>query len=205
MPDPNNIILMEHGLVFMLQPKAANTSIKMAVMKALGITGNPHRVFENVEKDQIPNGFLKIAFVRHPESRIQSCWRDKVNGQVFHGGFRRHPKIVHHMPFGDFVRIVHGIPDERSEQHIRSQYHELYHNDDLVPDYVGHVESIDDDWEAVRWIVSAHTALALPPLERSNESAGIRPTWTVGDRALVYERYRQDYEAFGYAPMGMAG
>jgi len=211
MPDPNNIVLTGKGLTFMLIPKVANTSIKVAMLNAIGINAkwpglngfmaNAHanrHIFYTADKAQLSNSDdLKIAFVRNPYDRIMSCYRNKVV-QTHHRAFEKYG-IWQNISFDQFIRSIERIPDERADQHFRSQYYELYHNDDLVPDFVGRFENLGDDWKKVQHLVDDQCGISLPDLPHTNRSRPIPIEMAESVRDMIARRYANDFEAFGYA------
>lgn len=195
MPDPNNIIVPGHDLIFMCIPKAANTSIKVAIMDALGMTGNPHSVFRACTKQEAQKtSAFKIAFVRNPIARLRSCYIDKVINNNF-PAFKR-CGIDHRIEFEEFVDIVCCLPDDKSDQHFRSQHYELYENGECVPDFVGKVERISRDWEAVKKICSGY-GLNLPDLKTKNAT---NSGFKIQDNLLykIKTRYKNDLKVFNY-------
>ena len=210
MPDPNNFILVNRGLTFMLIPKVANTSIKMSFLKACGLdvcypqlnhvvasaVANRH-VFRIATGNEISKSQdLKIAFVRHPLDRIVSCYKDKVVRRT-HQAFER-IGINHGISFEAFINIIKDIPDDKADQHFRSQYHDLYYNDNLIPDYVGKFETLNADWKKVQKLVSDRCNTELPDLPHVNKTPvmDIDIPLYLADR--IKRRYANDYEAFGY-------
>lgn len=209
MPDPNNIALREHGIVFMLIPKVANTSVKMALADALGIDRgyihNPNR-FEYVDTEEAKDFPQRIAFVRDPLDRLLSCYRDKVIGspsaRIVNG--LRAFGIQPNMPFLDFVETVAAIPDEKCggvAQHFRSQAYSLCYDDDsLIPNVLVRFEELNKGWAAVQQLVQMLSDLQLPPLERHQVAAAPRPIYCGRARGFALQRYCDDVRLFGYAP-----
>jgi hypothetical protein len=195
MPDPNNIVLHDHKLVFMCIPKAANTSIKNAIQKSLGMKGDPNQLgkFDIWDKYQIHSSdYFSIAFVRNPIDRLVSCYKDKVIRKHF-PAFEKHG-IDHGMDFESFVEIVVSTPDIKADQHFRSQAHELLIDDEIVPDYIGNVENIYNDWQTVKTLCPT---LNLPDLPFDNVSGfDISIDDTIKDK--IYKRYKRDFEIFNY-------
>jgi len=206
MPDPNNILLPRHGLAFFGLCKNANTAIKRAFLESLDYEfrprdrGSVHRPwqFRYANAGEIKfSGLWSFAVVRDPYDRIASCWRDKM-----HQGWNRKGHDIGLSPgmaFGDFVRVVATLPDRRCTgwfQHWRGQASDLQYDDgSLVPDFIGRYEALDAAWNAVR----RKSRLPLPELKRENASTPRPVPWTPALRATVRDRYREDFERFGYA------
>ena len=207
MPDPNNLVLTQHPLAFMLLPKVANTSIKAAVLQSIGIDAgyaglnhfmsqamrNAH-IFRIKSKQELAGSDrFKAAFVRNPYDRIVSCYKDKVL-RNHHRAFDKYD-IPHGCSFDYFVRRISDIPDDKADQHFRSQYHELYYQDKLVPDFVGKFESLNDDWSRLNSLID----LDLSPLPHHNKTDDKTIDISLPLCRLIRERYADDFEAFGYA------
>lgn len=207
MPDPNNAVLREHGIVFMLLPKVANTSIKIAILKALGRPAdNVHMqgVFECVSKEEAKGFPHRIAFVRDPLSRLASCYRDKIvlqtDGQ-FLVGFRK-LGFSPGMSFLKFIERVADIPDEKSTgaaQHFRSMSHDLCEGDRVLPNVLGRDENLAADWAHVQRYVRDVSGLELPVLTHERETAGrAEAKYCPRGKAFALQRYRDDVRLFGY-------
>ena len=97
-----------------------------------------------------------------------------------------------------FINIIKDIPDIRADQHFRSQYHDLYHNDKRVPDFVGKFETLSDGWKDVQMIVKTLRGMDLPDLPHVNNTPPMDIKVTSGIEAIIKKRYARDYEAFGY-------
>ena len=196
MPDPNNIILREHGLIFMCIPKAANTSIKMALQQALGLRGDPHRVFETCDKleAKVFDG-EKIAFTRNPVDRLRSCYIDKVCRAPFPAFIRR--GIPHGASFDEFIDHVCETPDQDADQHFRAQSYDLMIDDTMVPTFVGSVENIDVEWATVQEMCEKRGLHGVPSLPHANRTDA---DFHIPDNTLarIRQRYAEDFKAFGY-------
>lgn len=208
MPDPNNLALPEHGIVFMLLPKVANTSIKRAILTAQGRQAdNVHdpALFTYVDKAEAARYPLRIGFVRDPLTRLASCWRDKImdlsDGALLPGfaaiGLRAG------MPFDEFVEFVAGRPDAEctsAAQHFRSQAWSLAADGSVIPNLMGRFETLADDWRRVRRAVAERGGPGLPDLPHERRSDSASAPWTPRARAFALHRYREDVRLFGYAP-----
>lgn len=204
MPDPNNIVLREHGIVFMCLPRVANTAVKTALQRAVGGQGYVHdpRAFETCDKKtawrlRARHGFTVLALVREPLARLASCWRGKVMGETLHPGFRRYPEIRQGMSFADFVEACAVESDMCAEQHFRSQSFDLCLNGELVPGWIGRHEALDKAWAAARVLMRAR-GLEVGKLARVNQSQAPAPEIDDETRALVRHRWAADYARFGY-------
>lgn len=196
MPDPNNIALPDYGLAFVCTPKAANTSIKLAIYKALGI--NPPMVHHHWPREPAkiwnpPNDQLvqyhTIMFVREPLDRLISFYRDKVVCNRF-GQVSRRCGVRESMSLFEFADLVANTPDDYADQHWRQQSYGL-----PSIDFVGSFHYLMYDWGRVRRFCRGR-GLYLPVLPHTNKSDPGSVMVTHRLIKLVHGRYRQDYELF---------
>ena len=204
-PDPLNIALESPRVIFMLTPKAANTSVVQAVGDALGIPGRADLALPTVDKAEAVRrksyGWLVVAFVRHPVDRLISCWRDKVSepGRFHEPFLRKYGTAVRPgMPFGDFAEMVCATPDEEADQHFRSQAHELMIGPEAAFGDLVRFEDLAQGWNRVCREI-ARRGLVLGVLPHANRSRAKRPAVPGPLREKIMRRYQQDYSVFNYA------
>lgn len=148
---------------------------------------------------QLAQRHLVFAFVRHPLTRLHSCYVDKVRlaaekGKRFTLG---RYGVRQEMDFPEFVRHVAAIPDSRSEQHFRSQSCWLYDGGKPLVGFLGKLESLDEDWADLQ------QRIALPPIpgrRRASGAVSALPGLPM-DRAtaeVAVARYQQDIDLLGY-------
>jgi hypothetical protein len=185
-------------------PKVACTSLKAAIMPALGpaegdtvhraLRDSPsrfrkHKLAKAIRDGQFP-GIYIFSFVRNPFDRLVSCYHSKFTDERV---FLRQPGVRLGMTFREFAEAVCEVPDEESDQHVRSQWTFF---DGLEVDFLGRFENLAADFAEVGGV------LGLPPeLPHANPSgrpAGYRDHYDAGLASRVAERYAADLEAFGY-------
>lgn len=107
------------------------------------------------------------------------------------------PAIVRHS-FEEFVRIVADVPDRQADRHSRSQHSFLNSNGTCIADYVGKMESLNEDWQTLS------NRFGFPSLPHNNQSlknpTDPRQFDTWETLTIAAERYRRDDEQFGYSP-----
>ena len=149
----------------------------------------------NVRK--ITKDWLAIAIVRHPLTRLQSCWKEKV---------RDHPNMVvlEHLPnqqpcdFNTFVKCIAEVPDENADLHFRSQHCSMMWNGLPKWDYIVKLEEISDEWPKMREAVFEHSGWQLGDFPHKNQTEG-HPAFSPFTLKLAKERYKEDFELFGYS------
>ncbi|MEO0912045.1 MAG: sulfotransferase family 2 domain-containing protein [Pseudomonadota bacterium] len=189
-----NLPYPEGQIVFILNGKCGNTSVKQAILEAQGVTGaRPHRVSPNWSRLRTRfSGYQKIAIVRNPYARAVSMWHQKVvqkktSRLLRRGAFRAD------MSFLEFMRMAVTL-DAHHDLHLRPQWMALTHLGRTLPDHVFQIED-GQMWDKVRQISGP-----LPDLPHGNSSGA--PDWRElcqGEaQDLVVRRYRRDFEVCGY-------
>ena len=188
-------------MIYFINPKCACTSIKAFLAATdptldvdstmIGQDGAFGKVDRIEDVSPYPD-YFKFTFVRNPWDRLVSCYLEKVIGQ------RRWTDVFGPTPsFADFVHVAHSIPDEEADIHYRSQYLNVTDGaGELVVDFVGRVETIQDDMRTVASIRGLKYSL-----EHFRKSEGRKPYQEYYDeetRDLAGERYATDIELFGY-------
>ena len=130
---------------------------------------HPEKLFFKQE-DLKKSDYFKFGFVRNPWDRLVSCYGNKIksdpdinNPTVTNGVFKYWQKynvIYAGMPFHEFVRAVHEMPDNEAERHFRSQLTYLEdENDNILVDRLGRFENLNEDF------LSIAQKLAFPKTE----------------------------------------
>ena len=200
--DHSNTFLWEQGgVAFTCIGKAANSSIKAAVLNTMGGVDPEVSVHFDDRIYYVANGYLVhqkdypvVAFVRHPVDRLVSFWKDKI-------AYREHCKFEHlgfrpGMSFDAAVDVVVRLDDDLHESHISSQVSLLSHRGYVVPNRVYRFEELNDRWSEVQALAQRVPLCDLPHFNRSTKV----PSPAVSDQTLaaIQERYAQDFKVFGY-------
>ncbi len=162
------------------------------------------------------DGYFKFAFVRNPWDRLVSCYANKVldakETEFGEPPFRNVPsekgsRLYKGMPFAEFAEVVCEIPDEESNMHFVSQYRVVCGPGEdrrNMADFVGRFENLAADFAVVAERIGGGKRLELPHKMRSTSRVSRPYTEFYDDRLrdLVYERYREDVETFGYSFAG---
>jgi hypothetical protein len=202
------IVWEDPALVYLRVPKAANSSIRTAF---------PAGVQRRLDVRRLAARFprhLSFSFVRNPWARLVSIYTEKirpepVTSEFFVNGVqrcfvKRGLPVRAGMGFEEFAEIACGLPDAETEKHLKSQSHFLVREGAVVPRFLGHVESMADDWRRLGTLAGFGT-----PLRHLNRTRHA-PYTSFYDRRLVNlvgDRYRDDVEIFGYdfKPEPLAG
>jgi len=183
----NNIADHNRRVMWVMIPKNANTSIKQAIGIRNKKRHNLELVYDVREYD-----YRKVAFIRNPFDRFESCykWAFVGNKELF----RTFPQyesvgVRANMRFDRWVEVVcEHIDDSIADKHFRSQSARI--SDAGGVDFIGCVETIDEDWHRLR----KEFSIKIPslPKEKHNQSGGA-VQWTKRLRNLIRARYEDDF------------
>jgi hypothetical protein len=141
-------------------------------------------------RDALPNDvfdtFFKFAFVRNP-------WAWQVSVYHYQLQNRRHPDHELTVRLGSFERFLdwrvnHDRPDLQTNFLLSDE-------GELLVDFVGHYETLADDFALVCRRIGIAPTL---PHRNASSHADFRSYYTDATRALVADVYRRDIEFLGY-------
>ncbi len=195
--------------IFVHVPKNAGTSITKALRQTGEYESPPYdsvdRDFEMGWKDgevrrvvraigeDLWNECFTFAFVRNPWDRLVSGWQ-----------FTRQ-RGKHDLAFAEFVKDLPSLDTSQEpdalERAISTHWHAMPQSDHLVVDgvvavdFIGHVETLDEDWRAISARIGCDGAI---PRANTSERGEYRAYYTDDLRAIVDDRFRVDAATFGY-------
>jgi chondroitin 4-sulfotransferase 11 len=107
------------------------------------------------------------------------------------------------MPFAEFAETVCRIPDEVADGHFRPQHLTVCGPDgEPIADFVGRFENLREGFARVAQEIG-EPELELPERNRKidskRSSRHYRDFYDERLKSLVYKRYEQDVETFGYS------
>jgi len=198
-------VMPQYKSIYIVVPKVANTSIRNILKKIDEDTFVvPKSKIQKYKKDH-----FVFSFVRNPYDRIVSCYKDKVrskketkNNLVFNEGvWKNFPlKIKKTNKFNEFMRVIKSVPDKKSEEHFKSQHCFLTDKKgNLVPDFVGKFENLDEDFKKACKKAGVENPPELPQRNKSKRKKDYREYYDRETKKLVQERYKKDLELFGYS------
>lgn len=178
-----------YKLLYHIIPKAACTSIRSVLL------GEEHKhKTRNFDVRLSYLNYLRFTFVRHPLSRLISCYGNIMQENTEFSyrllGFLHLQKVPN---IDEFFETVSKIDDSRINWHFRSQTKLIKHN---KMDFIGRFENLLEDW----------SKLNLPPLPHENktqhaywkkyyydEDGRIKPI-----ARILEKRYEDDLKVFNY-------
>ncbi len=213
------LVLKPHNLAYARVPKAANSSIKLSLHDLLmgerQAVGNVNtdrfwRAFDPALAGMMnaaelarghPDAFV-FTFTRNPFSRVVSCYYDKLvlRPKALSSFFARNG-FTPDMSFAAFLDKAMPFSDTRIDKHLESQTSILSHKGRIVPEFVGRVETIADDWRRLRRTLRARGGPELGGLRDLHNTRGRRPPTPElftdpGLVRLVRDRYAADFKHF---------
>lgn len=142
-----------------------------------------------VEPRSLTRGYARAGFVRHPIDRFLSAWQSTV---VKLNHFNFDDRTYEEMQdLSTFVAWFAELDPAACDAHLRLQ-------SALLPteplDLLGRMETFDRDLDELLTLIGASTARP----QRLNVSPSVPPTLKTAERRLLINRYRPDFERFGY-------
>ncbi len=148
------------------------------------------------------NSYFIFTFVRSPFTRLVSCFQNRYKYQNRRSYLSARPTIFFWFlkisSFNDLIYKISKIPNFHAEAHFMPCHVKIDTARDLGVkiDFIGKFEALAQDFEKIR------KRFNLLPLEHDNRSSGAHEDWrdyyTPQTAKMVYQRYRRDFEMFGY-------
>jgi len=191
-------ILDERKLVYASVAKSACSSIKTSMVGEFPGDRSIHYNTQHLSHKRIPRSkkpYFSFTYVRNPYDRLISCYKDKFVKK--RGSFIYANYLFGYLStddsFEDFVRKVTRLPDFLCDRHFKSQSGIVFSRGARM-DHIGRIEDLPGDFEDIR---TRYGFAELGILNRSRQP-GDEALLTEEVREMVYNRYRKDFEAFGY-------
>ena len=222
------IVSRQHCYIWICNPKVASRSIKSALCN---ITPDAE-VFDGMSIAQVyalrpeARRYYSFAFVRHPYARALSFYAE------LHFSHARYAETCQarrkRRKRRQFFMNYHGLAEAKSfdqycqwlvtpygsdavaDRHYLSQHQQVRLEDGRLPNFVGRLETLDEDFgHVVRKLGLPKSRLPLlntmagwtakhDPLEAARSAMGKR--LTQDNKALLRARYWEDFRVGGYSP-----
>ncbi len=179
--------LKAHKLAYIRVPKAANSSVRITLARSFGLAdadaepANKDRFWQAVPHHVATSMTLQhfrlhpaskdtwcFTLIRHPASRLYSCWNNKVVENQSVSADMKRMGIEARMDFPSFVDCVASHSDAESDIHVRSLHSIICIDQKLIPDFVGRLEAIGKDWSHIRYEVQMRSGVDLGALMKRN-------------------------------------
>lgn len=155
--------------------------------------------------------FKKVTMVRNPYARLLSCYLHRVVGNTRMNPtkkaiLRHADKLQGNRPsFAQFINRICGQENRQMERHYALQ-HDMVMYPLIRYDLIGKVETLHDDLMRMEQLLFGREVFDREALQRENRApmqtganTKIRQYYTDALAEKVAERYRLDFETFGYS------
>jgi hypothetical protein len=200
----------ELGVGYIQIPKVATRSIRAGLMGSQGSAAGfqDFAAFEDAFSAHLEHEAIRqaadttfvFAFVRHPLARLYSAYADKILNARKQG--RRNIFACHgmhfDMTFDQFVDRVCEIDDRHIDRHLRAQAWFLTDQHGLIPQFIGHLESFNSDWDRLR--ERFPTLGEVPHLNLAAGETDVLAEYSPASLDKATERFQKDFDLFGYQP-----
>ncbi|MFK7901042.1 MAG: sulfotransferase family 2 domain-containing protein [Cyclobacteriaceae bacterium] len=133
--------------------------------------------------------YFKFAFVRHPEDRFVSAWRDKIIKRRNHFNLSDEEHQLFKENIGLFIDWIDKMKIGDSDQHFSGQ-HTLIDLNNI--DFIGRFETFEEDFE----YIAKRTGLPSYSRNKLNQSGVKKANLTLPDRIKIAHMYKKDYQLF---------
>jgi Sulfotransferase family len=220
-------ISLRYNYIFVETPKCACTPIKMALQRLeLRNPAFERENFEDIhnrENSPLLNPkqvgsfrhlvssprMFKFCFVRHPFTRLLSCYLDKIQGNrpqkaaILRQLGLSETRLSTPVTFEQFVRAVVEQPVSVMDPHWRIQYFQTMQAG-IKYDFIGRCERFSDGVRVLEERIAPEFGACLPLEIRNATSAKteVANYLTSELKDAVYRKFELDFEHFGYSASG---
>ena len=200
-------------------PKVANSSIKASLSRLL--TQNPEQGLRttsdafwskstNGETCMVSNHTARMcrgthfcfSFVRNPFDRLVSAYNNKILELDEVPGPMQVMGLNHKMGFPAFLECIAATVDASMDVHLLPQSSILCLDGQLIPNFIGRLESIESDWQQLKIRLKQERLPSLGNLpeknrRRSDDHSDVGQYFSdPGLVQLVVDRYGDDLDLF---------
>ena len=213
----------ENKIIYCSIPKVSSTTWKRVLGDLRGLDkdiknihrkGLWRRLYQYTEEERLHRikTYFKFLFVREPLHRLLSAYKDKFLRTNRRCSKRAREQIVKtyrpqdykpnyndiHITFPEFIQYFsYDVPRNRHWQ----QYEQLCHPCLINYDFIGHLETLEDDAPLLLKMAGIDDRVTFPPIHKSTGSDEVLEYYSqVPPRYIkqLGELYRNDFEMFGY-------
>lgn len=145
---------------------------------------------------------FSFSFVRNPFDRLVSAYNNKLIELDEIPGPMQAMGLFHSMPFGSFLDVLASTSDDKMDIHLLPQSIILCLDRQLIPNFVGHLETMDQDWIVLQQMLRREGLPDLGTLPEKNIRRGSNHRDVAnyfkdpGLIRIVTQRYGDDIEWF---------
>ena len=204
----NDRINHEQKMIFVHIPKTAGNSITAALNKTNQIEREERQLSPKIAKHakafeiksllgkNLWNDYFTFSFVRNPWDLMVSSynwWRQKAEQRTKR--FKKDARKISRMDFGQFIHSKYGryMINER----YGNYYDWLCEHGQIIVDYIGKVENIDQDWDKI-CRKNDLEYIKMPHINKSVRTS-YRDYYNTKTQKIVTDRFKWGIEKFGYS------
>uniref|UniRef100_A0A673GMM9 Carbohydrate sulfotransferase n=1 Tax=Sinocyclocheilus rhinocerous TaxID=307959 RepID=A0A673GMM9_9TELE len=183
-----------HGVIYCFVPKVACTNCK-GIMIVLSQNLKTVWTLRQLMHHKLKN-YTKFLFIRDPFVRLISAFRNKFA--------LPNEDFYIQLSFTHFIKYLLD-PQTEKEKHFNEHWQQIYrlcHPCQIEYDFVGKLETLDEDTEHLLKILGMENQICFPPGYRNRTAANWERDWfaniSVADRRKLYNLYEADFRLFGY-------
>ncbi len=141
---------------------------------------------------------LLFSLIKGQEALSFEELQDKIRARPKGGRTEMFPLLKKAASFEQLTSNLSKLPDHYLDYHTLPQHMGIEAFEEIGGkiDFLGKFETLEQDFEKIRH------RFDLPPLRHANQSAGQHEDWrdyyTPKTARLIYQKYREDFERFGY-------
>ncbi|XP_020602048.1 carbohydrate sulfotransferase 12-like [Orbicella faveolata] len=222
-----NLIIVddENKIIYCPIPKVSSTTWKRVLGDLRGLDKNIKRIhrrnlwrwlYQYTEEERLQRieTYFKFLFVREPLHRLLSAYKDKFMRRDRKCSEDARNRIVKayrpqdYKPNGDyndinitFAEFIQYFSNDVPRNEHWRQYEQLCHPCVINYDFIGHLETLEDDAPLLLKMVGTDDRVTFPPIHKSTGSDEVLEYYSqVPIRYITRlgELYRSDFEIFGY-------
>ena len=207
-----SVFLANLKAIYLANPKVAGSTIIATLIRAdapaealVPEDHNTNEARRAISSEKDPAGFwsalhdptfFRFAFVRHPYTRIVSCYRDKIlSGRE--PRFRRLLNLPEsgNIKLEEFLRCIADQEPARMNRHWRPQHELISRKVNL--NFLGRFERFQKDFMEV--LERLNVSHSLVNAQRSHATdTGYQVEIASENKKMIQRIYRNDFERFGY-------
>ena len=220
-----NLVIVddENKIIYCTIPKVSSTTWKRVLGDLRGLDKNIERIhrrelwrwlYQYTEEERLKRikTYFKFVFVREPLHRLLSAYKDKFIGRDRAYGRKVRRQIVKayrpqdykpnykdvNITFAEFIQYFSN--DVKRDQHWR-QYEKLCHPCVINYDFIGHLETLEEDAALLFRMAGINDRVSFPPIHKSTSTDELLEYYSQVPTQYITrigELYRSDFEIFGY-------